>query len=272
MRSSALRRRAGTAASASPGTPIPPKAATRPEADDTCSCRRSTPSSPGSAGSARARSTTSASGSPCRRRTRTAWRRSTPSCPRCRAPGGCCTSATTSPAGARARTQLCAELSERLDPPTTAPTATITNSPPMAPSGCGVRASACATRRRPRCSPSPAKPRSSDSLARSPPHRRHGVLAGDLSSAACPHPRLPQARRRRRFACSGGWTSSIPPSLDEYRANGGYQPLRRALDLGPEGVIREVIGRQADGTRWRGLPDRPEVGGRRATAGPARTT
>jgi NADH-quinone oxidoreductase subunit F len=31
-----------------------------------------------------------------------------------------------------------------------------------------------------------------------------------------------------------------PRSLDDYRSQGGYQALRRALELGPEGVIREV--------------------------------
>ncbi len=31
-----------------------------------------------------------------------------------------------------------------------------------------------------------------------------------------------------------------PHSLDDYRAHGGYQALRRAFELGPEGVIREV--------------------------------
>jgi NADH-quinone oxidoreductase subunit F len=31
-----------------------------------------------------------------------------------------------------------------------------------------------------------------------------------------------------------------PDSLDDYRAHGGYDALRRAIDLGPEGVIREV--------------------------------
>ncbi|GAA2358566.1 NAD(P)H-dependent oxidoreductase subunit E [Nonomuraea africana] len=31
-----------------------------------------------------------------------------------------------------------------------------------------------------------------------------------------------------------------PASLDDYRANGGYQALRRAFELGPVGVIREV--------------------------------
>jgi NADH-quinone oxidoreductase subunit F len=32
-----------------------------------------------------------------------------------------------------------------------------------------------------------------------------------------------------------------PESLDDYRAHGGYAALRRALELGPEGVIREVV-------------------------------
>src|SRR5262249_7191233 len=31
-----------------------------------------------------------------------------------------------------------------------------------------------------------------------------------------------------------------PTSLDQYRAHGGYEALRRAFELGPEGVIREV--------------------------------
>jgi NADH-quinone oxidoreductase subunit F len=32
-----------------------------------------------------------------------------------------------------------------------------------------------------------------------------------------------------------------PESLDDYRAHGGYEALRRAHELGPEGVIREVV-------------------------------
>jgi NADH-quinone oxidoreductase subunit F len=32
-----------------------------------------------------------------------------------------------------------------------------------------------------------------------------------------------------------------PESLDDYRAHGGYQALRRAFELGPDGVIREVL-------------------------------
>jgi NADH-quinone oxidoreductase subunit F len=32
-----------------------------------------------------------------------------------------------------------------------------------------------------------------------------------------------------------------PSSLEDYRARGGYRALRRALELGPEGIIREVL-------------------------------
>jgi len=32
-----------------------------------------------------------------------------------------------------------------------------------------------------------------------------------------------------------------PESLDDYRAHGGYEALRRAFELGPEGVIRELL-------------------------------
>lgn len=47
-------------------------------------------------------------------------------------------------------------------------------------------------------------------------------------------PRDPGLRLLRRV---GG---SDPGSLDDYRAHGGYQALRRALDIGPEAVLREI--------------------------------
>jgi NADH-quinone oxidoreductase subunit F len=57
-----------------------------------------------------------------------------------------------------------------------------------------------------------------------------------------------------------------PGSLDEYRAHGGYAALRRALELGPEGVLREVkdsklLGRGGaafpTGVKWEAVARQP---------------
>jgi NADH-quinone oxidoreductase subunit F len=65
------------------------------------------------------------------------------------------------------------------------------------------------------------------------------ILAGDLGPSAAPHATLPQAgdpslRLLRRVNVSD------PTSLDAYRSSGGYEGLRAAIRMGPEGVIREV--------------------------------
>ena len=65
------------------------------------------------------------------------------------------------------------------------------------------------------------------------------VMAGDFAPTATPRPRIPQAgsaslRILRRVDVVD------PTSLDDYKAHGGYEELRRAIALGPEGVIREV--------------------------------
>jgi len=68
-----------------------------------------------------------------------------------------------------------------------------------------------------------------------------GLLAALKATPAAPAaPRLPQfgepgLRLLRRIG------HVDPESLDDYRAKGGYAALRRALELGPDGVIREVI-------------------------------
>ena len=64
------------------------------------------------------------------------------------------------------------------------------------------------------------------------------VLAGGAWPEPTPRP-LPQAgdaslRLLRRIGAAD------PESLDSYRAAGGYRALRAGLELGPEGVIREV--------------------------------
>jgi len=57
-----------------------------------------------------------------------------------------------------------------------------------------------------------------------------------------------------------------PASLDDYRARGGYAALRRALELGPEGVVREVkdsklVGRGGaafpTGVKWEAVARQP---------------
>ncbi|HEX6132007.1 MAG TPA: NADH-ubiquinone oxidoreductase-F iron-sulfur binding region domain-containing protein, partial [Actinomycetota bacterium] len=57
-----------------------------------------------------------------------------------------------------------------------------------------------------------------------------------------------------------------PGSLDDYRAHGGYEALRRAVALGPLGVIREVtdaklLGRGGaafpTGVKWRAVAEQP---------------
>jgi NADH-quinone oxidoreductase subunit F len=65
------------------------------------------------------------------------------------------------------------------------------------------------------------------------------VLAGDLVPTTRPRLKLPQVgdpslRILRRVDVVD------PGSLDQYRAHGGYEALRRAFEIGPESVIREV--------------------------------
>jgi NADH-quinone oxidoreductase subunit F len=90
------------------------------------------------------------------------------------------------------------------------------------------------------------------------------LLAGGDPGPA-PWARLPQAgdpslRLLRRVGVVD------PVSLDEYRAHGGYAALRRAVELGPEGVLREVkdsklVGRGGaafpTGVKWEAVARQP---------------
>jgi NADH-quinone oxidoreductase subunit F len=90
------------------------------------------------------------------------------------------------------------------------------------------------------------------------------LLAGGDPGPA-PWARLPQAgdpslRLLRRVGVVD------PVSLDEYRAYGGYAALRRAVELGPEGVLREVkdsklVGRGGaafpTGVKWEAVARQP---------------
>ena len=54
-------------------------------------------------------------------------------------------------------------------------------------------------------------------------------------AVSVPQAGQPQLRLLRRIG------HADPSNLDDYRRLGGYEALRRAVDLGPEGVVREVI-------------------------------
>jgi len=45
-----------------------------------------------------------------------------------------------------------------------------------------------------------------------------------------------------------------PESLDDYRAHGGYSALRRALEIGPVEVIREVTDAKLTGRGGAAFP------------------
>ena len=65
------------------------------------------------------------------------------------------------------------------------------------------------------------------------------ILKGNDAATKRPHPRIPQqGSPDLRLLARVGVVD--PMSLDAYRATGGFEALRRAHDIGPEAVIREV--------------------------------
>ncbi|MET7647136.1 NAD(P)H-dependent oxidoreductase subunit E [Streptomyces sp. NPDC005426] len=77
----------------------------------------------------------------------------------------------------------------------------------------------------------PATPAALAAAARSP----EAAAAEPPPEAAVPQAGDPDLVLLKRVG------TTDPASLDDYRANGGYQALRRAFGLGPAGVIREVL-------------------------------
>ena len=65
------------------------------------------------------------------------------------------------------------------------------------------------------------------------------VLKGDLAPTLLPRLKAPQ-QGDPSLAILRRVDVIDPASLDQYRAHGGYEAVRRAFELGPEGVIREV--------------------------------
>jgi NADH-quinone oxidoreductase subunit F len=96
------------------------------------------------------------------------------------------------------------------------------------------------------------------------------VCAADAPDAAPEEPpavrAVPQAGREHLLLL-GRVGVVDPASLDDYRAHGGYAALRRAFELGPAGVIREVtdsglVGRGGaafpTGRKWQATASQPE--------------
>ncbi len=63
----------------------------------------------------------------------------------------------------------------------------------------------------------------------------HGATPAPPPSTEPPQAGQPGLRLLRRVGVAD------PESLDDYRAHGGYDALRRAFDIGPDGVLREVL-------------------------------
>jgi NADH-quinone oxidoreductase subunit F len=88
--------------------------------------------------------------------------------------------------------------------------------------------------------------------------------AGDVAAASAPQTTEPGGRDALRLLHRVGLVD--PSSIDDYRAHGGYEALRRAHELGPEGVIREVtdaklLGRGGaafpTGVKWKAVAEQP---------------
>ncbi len=90
------------------------------------------------------------------------------------------------------------------------------------------------------------------------------TTASSTGADSAPQTRDKAARARLRLLRRVG--SVDPASIDEYRALGGYEALRRALEIGPEAVIQEVkdaklLGRGGaafpTGVKWEAVATQP---------------
>jgi NADH-quinone oxidoreductase subunit F len=91
------------------------------------------------------------------------------------------------------------------------------------------------------------------SVAPLTPKIARALLAGEAAPPEAPRPFVPQSGdpALRLLARAG---AIDPASLDDYKAHGGYQALRKAFDLGPEGVLREVLESKLSGRGGAAFP------------------
>jgi NADH-quinone oxidoreductase subunit F len=88
-----------------------------------------------------------------------------------------------------------------------------------------------------------------------PPHP-NPLLPSGGEGALKGSPSVPQTQDSRRAGLRllARVGHADPESLDDYRAHGGYQALRRALEIGPEGVIREALESKLQGRGGAAFP------------------
>jgi NADH-quinone oxidoreductase subunit F len=79
------------------------------------------------------------------------------------------------------------------------------------------------------------------------------VLAGESAPAEPARPPVPQlGESALRLLSRAG--AIDPSSLDDYKAHGGYEALRKAFDIGPDGIIREVLDSKLSGRGGAAFP------------------
>ncbi|TMA16915.1 MAG: NADH-quinone oxidoreductase subunit E, partial [Deltaproteobacteria bacterium] len=95
----------------------------------------------------------------------------------------------------------------------------------------------------------------------SPAERLFGPVTAEQARAALAGDTLPEMRRQRLPQAGGPSLRLLkrvgvvdPGSLDDYLAHGGYLALRRAFELGAEGVIREVLDSKLTGRGGAAFP------------------
>ena len=96
---------------------------------------------------------------------------------------------------------------------------------------------------------------------RSPAERLFGPVTAEQARAALAGETLPEMRRQRPPQAGDPSLRLLkrvgvidPGSLDDYLAHGGYLALRRALEIGAEGVIREVLDSKLTGRGGAAFP------------------
>jgi NADH-quinone oxidoreductase subunit F len=91
------------------------------------------------------------------------------------------------------------------------------------------------------------------SVAPLTPKSARALLAGETPPREAPRPFVPQSGdpALRLLARAG---AIDPASLDEYKSHGGYEALRKAFDIGPDGVLREVLESKLSGRGGAAFP------------------